>query len=44
MQMTFNPYPNKQAQEVIFPRKIKQISHHSLNFDNNSVKPVQFET
>ena len=41
--MTFNPDPNKQAQEFIFSRKIKKTSHPPLNFNNNSVKQVQFQ-
>ena len=41
--MTFHPDPNKQAQEVIFSRKIKKTSHPPLNFNNNSVKHVQFQ-
>ena len=41
--MTFNPDPNKQAQEVIFSRKIKKTSQPPLNFNNNSVKQVQFQ-
>ena len=41
--MTFNPDPNKQAQEVIFSRKTKKISHPPLNFSNNSVQQVQFQ-
>ena len=41
--MTFNPEPNKQAQKVIFSRKIKKTSHPPLNFNNNSVKHVQFQ-
>ena len=41
--MTFNPDPNKQAQEVIFSRKVKKTSHPPLNFNNNSVKQVQFQ-
>ena len=36
--MTFNPDPNKQAQEVIFSRKINKIDHPSLYFDQNLVK------
>ena len=35
--MTFNLDPNKQAQEVIFSRKIKKASHPPLNLNNNSV-------
>ena len=41
--MTFNPDPNKQAQEVIFSRKTKKISHPPLNFSNDSVQQVQFQ-
>ena len=42
--MTFNLDPNKQAQEVIFSRKIKKTSHFLLNFINNSVsKYIQFQ-
>ena len=41
--MTFNPDPNKQTQEVIFSRKIKTTSHPPINFNNNSVKQVQFQ-
>ena len=32
-----NPNSSKQAQEVIFSRKAKEIYHHSLPFDNSSV-------
>ena len=35
--MSFNPDPRKQAQEVIFIRKSKVISHPSLVFNNNDV-------
>ena len=41
--ITVNRDPNKQAQEVIFSRKIKMALHPSLNFINNSVKEVQFQ-
>ena len=34
--MNFNPDPNKQAQEVIFSRKLNKY-HPSLNFDNRLV-------
>ena len=37
-EMRFNPDPNKQAQEVIFSRKINKIDHPSLYFNQNSVK------
>ena len=41
--MTINPDPNKQAQEVIFSPEIKKTTHPPLNFNNNSVKQVQFQ-
>ena len=41
--MTFSPYFNKQAQEVIFSHKIKNTSQPLLNFNNKSVKQVQFQ-
>ena len=41
--MTFNSDPYKQAQEVIFSRKIKKTSHPPLNFNNNSVKQVRLQ-
>ena len=31
--MSFNPDPNKQAQEVIFSRKTKKINHSHLTFN-----------
>ena len=37
--MRFNPDPNKQAQEVIFSRKINKIDHPPLYFNQNLVKP-----
>ena len=40
--MTFNPDPNKQAQEIFF-RKTKKISHPPLKFSNNSDQQVQFQ-
>ena len=30
--MSFNPDPNKQAQEVIFSRKLKKVCHPPLRF------------
>ena len=33
--MSFNPDPNKQAQEVIFSRKLKKVCHPPLRFNNN---------
>ena len=35
--MSFNPDPNKQAQEVIFSRKIQKSSQPSLIFNSNIV-------
>ena len=37
--MNFNPDPNKQAQELIFSRKINKINHAPLLFNQNLVKP-----
>ena len=34
---SFNPDPNKQAQEVIFSRKLNKPNHPSLNFNNTVV-------
>ena len=36
--MRFNPDPKKQAQEVIFSRKINKIDHPPLYFNENLVK------
>ena len=36
--MRFNPDPKKQAQEVIFSRKISKIDHTPLYFSENLVK------
>ena len=38
--MSFNPDPSKQAQEVIFSRKIQKTCHLSIYFNNKSVKQV----
>ena len=35
--MSFNPDPHKQAQEVIFSRKLNKLNHPSLNFNNTVV-------
>ena len=35
--MSFNPHASKQAQEIIFSRKTKKISHPSLLFHNSIV-------
>ena len=34
--MSFNPDPNKQAQEVIFSRKPKKVCHPPSRFNNNN--------
>ena len=34
--MSFNPDPNKEAQEVIFSRKLKKVCHYPLCFNNVS--------
>ena len=38
--MTFNPDPSKQAQEVIFSRKLKTVSHPSITFNNDPFKSL----
>ena len=38
--MSFNPDPNKQAQEVIFSRKHQKINHPSIYFSNNPIESV----
>ena len=38
--MTFNPDRSKQAQEIIFSRKIKKATHHPQLFNNNNVSQV----
>ena len=38
--MSFNPDHSKQAQEVIFSRKIQKTCHPSIYFNNKSVKQV----
>ena len=38
--MTFNPDRSKQAQEIIFSRKIKKAAHPPLLFNNNNVSQV----
>ena len=42
--MTFNPYCSKQAQEIIFSRKLKKATHPPLLFNNNNVSQVNFQT
>ena len=40
--MSFNPDPSKQAQDVIFCRKLQKSIHPTLSFNNNTV--TQFVT
>ena len=35
--MSFNPDPNKQAQEIIFSRKLKKVCYSPLRFNNNNI-------
>ena len=39
--MSFNPDPSKQAQEVIFSRKLQKSTHPTLSFNNNTVTTTQ---
>ena len=41
--MNFNPDPFKQAQEVLFYRKIKSQNHPCLHFNNNPVNQTPFQ-
>ena len=41
--MNFNPDPTKQAREVIFSRKAKEIYHPPLVFNNTSVSQSSFQ-
>ena len=41
--MSFNPDLNKQAQEVIFSRKLKKVCHPSLRFNNNNVSQASLQ-
>ena len=40
LKMSFNPDPSKQAQEVIFSRKLQKISHPSIYFNNIPIEQV----
>ena len=42
--MTFNPDHKKQAQEIIFSRKLKKATHSPLLFNNNNVSQVNSQT
>ena len=37
--MSLNPDSSKQAQEVIFSRKLQKSTHPTLSFNNNTVTP-----
>ena len=41
--MSFNPDLSKQAQEIIFSRKTKTISHPSLRFNNSIVSQSPYQ-
>ena len=41
--MNFNPDPLKQAQEVIFSRKITKSNHPTLIFNDNPVRQVALQ-
>ena len=41
--MSFNPDPSKQAQEVIFSRKIKKPNHPELIFSNIPVNQTPYQ-
>ena len=41
--MSFNPDPNKQAQEVIFSRKIKKLNHPPLTFSKSTVSQSTYQ-
>ena len=38
--MSFNPDPSKQAQEVIFSRKINKVHHPPLLFNNSTIQQI----
>ena len=38
--MSFNPYPSKQAQEVIFSRKINEVHHPPFLFNNSTIQQI----
>ena len=42
--MTFNPDRSKQAQEIIFSRRLKKATYLPLLFNNNNVSQVNFQT
>ena len=42
--MTFNPDSSKQTQEIIFSRKLEEVAHPPLLFNNKNVSQVNFQT
>ena len=42
--MGFNPDPSKQAQEVVFTRKVKKVVRPQIFFNNKSVQQVSSHT
>ena len=38
--MNFDPDPSKQAQKIIFSRKLQKTNHNQVYFNHNSVKQV----
>ena len=40
---SFNPDPNKQAQEVIFSRKLKKVCHPPLHFNSNNITQASLQ-
>ena len=43
MEISFNPDPSKKTQEVIFSRKVKNVFHPPLNFNNVIVGQIRFQ-
>ena len=41
--MNFNPDLNKQAQEVLFNRKLQKVSHINLLFNNSDVSQTKYQ-
>ena len=41
--MSFSPDPSKQAQEIIFSRKIKKVHHPPLLFNNSTIQQILFQ-
>ena len=43
MEMSFNPDPSKETQEVIFSRKVNNVLHSPLIFNNVIVSQIRFQ-